>query len=174
MRDFLEWLRYVEYDGDMSALYLLKNESLIEAQKIKEANKNRGDESSDDADVLDSFKGYLKPMNIALEKKVLNKIVSLCKRSLSFYDTTLKEDTAMLEDETRELTGNERNCVLYRQGEKVILHFLIDSCLKFVGLLSMSSSKEVRKEINKYKNFDGCMEYVKLIIYPMTDGQFGR
>jgi hypothetical protein len=31
MRDFLEWLRYVEYDGDMSKLYLLKNEAVIEA-----------------------------------------------------------------------------------------------------------------------------------------------
>jgi hypothetical protein len=31
MRDLFEWLRFCEYDGDMSILYLLKNEALIEA-----------------------------------------------------------------------------------------------------------------------------------------------
>jgi len=35
MRDFFEWLRFCEYDGDMSKLYLLKNEALIEAQKSR-------------------------------------------------------------------------------------------------------------------------------------------
>jgi hypothetical protein len=43
-----------------------------------------------------------------------------------------------------------------------------------IGLLEMGSSKEVRKEISKYKNFDGCMEYVKLIIYPLLDGRFNE
>jgi hypothetical protein len=31
MKDFFEWLRFAEYDGDMSYLYLFKNEAVIAA-----------------------------------------------------------------------------------------------------------------------------------------------
>jgi hypothetical protein len=89
---------------------------------------------------------------------------------LSFYDTTLQEDTEILEsdDQNKLLTSNERNCVLYRHGEKVILNFLIDSSTKILKLLSLSQ-KEAKKEVSKYKNFDRCMDYVRNVIYPLIE-----
>jgi len=33
----------------------------------------------------------------------------------------------------------------------------------------MGSAKEARKEVSKFKNFDGCLEYVKLVVYPLLD-----
>jgi hypothetical protein len=33
----------------------------------------------------------------------------------------------------------------------------------------MSTAKEARKEVSKFKNFEGCMKYVKLVVYPMLD-----
>jgi hypothetical protein len=72
----------------------LKNEAVIEAQKRRQAQHPNESDSSEQED--QSFKGYLKPINIDLERKVLTKIIQLSKRSLSFYDTTLEEDTDIL------------------------------------------------------------------------------
>jgi hypothetical protein len=33
----------------------------------------------------------------------------------------------------------------------------------------MGTAKEARKEVSKFKNFEGCMEYVKLVVYPLLD-----
>jgi hypothetical protein len=33
MSEFISWMRFVAYEGDMTALYLAKNEAMIEAQK---------------------------------------------------------------------------------------------------------------------------------------------
>lgn len=33
----------------------------------------------------------------------------------------------------------------------------------------MGSAKEAKKEVCKFKNFDGCLDYVKTVVYPMLD-----
>jgi len=38
-----------------------------------------------------------------------------------------------------------------------------------ISLLGMGSSKEAKKEVSKFKNFDGCMEYVKTVVYSLLD-----
>jgi hypothetical protein len=35
----------------------------------------------------------------------------------------------------------------------------------------MGSAKEARKEVCKLKNFDGCLDYVKTVVYPLLDKQ---
>ena len=55
--------------------------------------------------------------------------------ALEKYPTTLEEDLKILERE--DLTFNQRNCVLYRSGEKKILLFLINACTGLIDLLDM-------------------------------------
>ena len=60
--------------------------------------------------------------------------------ALARYPTTLKEDMAILEkDDKKEetLTYNQRNCVLYRSGEKEILEFLKTCSERFLKLFTI-------------------------------------
>lgn len=156
MHDFLSWIRYVEYDEDMAQLYLYKNEAIIEAQKKK---KQYNDSDSDDnQDIKDVFKGTnLKVISTKNELKVWNRVIQLVEESLSKYDTDLETDNMLLEkdDEEHNLTSNERNCLLYRQGEKIILHFLREAATQIIPLITMSY-RDARKEVTKYKNFGPC------------------
>mgnify|MGYP003695083033 CR=1 FL=1 len=60
----------------------------------------------------------------------------MCNKALAKYQTTYEEDLKQLESE--ELTFNQRNCLLFRSGEKKILHFFIDLGDYVLKLLSMS------------------------------------
>lgn len=166
MREFISWVRYVEFDEDVAMLYLEKNEQVIEAQKRRQ-NHNMESEDSDDGDLQNVFKGTtIRPMSIENEVKVWNRIIQACTVQLDKYPTSYEEDLKLLEEDEKEtkLTQNQRNCVLFRSGEKKILHFLIDAGERILPLLNMSF-KEARKEVNGYKDFDGCLDYVKNTIY---------
>jgi hypothetical protein len=102
-------------------------------------------------------------MSITNEIKAWTKICEVAQNQLDKYPTSYEEDEKVLEDDS--LTQNQRNCVLYRFGEKKILHFLIDTSKKIIPLLSMNF-KDARKEVNSFKDFDGCLEYVKNVVYP--------
>ena len=104
------------------------------------------------------FKGTsLKIMNTQNELKVWNKIISLVETSLSKYDTDLVTDNEILEmdDIEHNLSSNERNCLLYRIGEKKILHFLKNAATNILPLITMNY-KDARKQISKYQNFGPC------------------
>jgi len=64
------------------------------------------------------------------------------------------------------LTFNERNCILFRSGEKRILVFLIETAEKMLELSHMSQ-KEAKKDFNKFKHFDMTMDYFKNVILPI-------
>mgnify|MGYP006095830559 CR=1 FL=1 len=58
MSEFLSWVRYVEFDGDLATLYLAKNEAILEYQKKRDQNRGNQDEpDSDDRDLDEVFKG---------------------------------------------------------------------------------------------------------------------
>ena len=167
MREFISWCRYVEFDEDLAMLYLEKNEAVIEAQK-KRQNQQQDSDDSDDVDIQNVFKGtQVRPMSIHNEIKAWKKITLTCQQAIDKYPTTYEEDLKLLEEDDMEkkLTQNQRNCVLYRSGEKKILHFLIDTAEKIIPLLGMNF-KDARKEVNSYKDFDGCLDYVKNVVYP--------
>ena len=113
------------------------------------------------------FKGYIKFHTKELELQAWELVKSLCDEALKKYETSLEDDLALLEKDDKEqcLTSNERNCVLYRKGEKKILHYLLDTADKVNHVFSMTQ-KEARKEINSYPNFEGSMEYFKGTLIP--------
>lgn len=138
MAEFLSWLRFVEFDENVTLIYHYKGAAISAAQKYK----RNEDSDSDEEDPGKGFKAKdLPPISIRNEKKVLEKVVALCKASYEKYPTTYEEDLKILERE--DLTFNQRNCVLFRSGEKKILLFLISIAQKLLPLLDMKSKVRV-------------------------------
>lgn len=129
MAKFLSFLRFVEFDDNMNIFHLMQE------QWKKKENGNESD--SEDSEGQMVFKGEnIKPQSISLEKRVFAQIKSLCQIALEKYPNSLQKDYELLLDET--LSFNERNCVLFRSGEKEILHFLIEFSDYVTELLNMS------------------------------------
>ena len=81
------------------------------------------------------FKGTsMNAINLENETRVWLRIAKLVTDSLSRYGTSLKEDLELLEkdDTEKTLTYNQRNCILYRSGEKTILEFLKTCAERFL------------------------------------------
>jgi len=74
------------------------------------------------------------------------------------YPSTLEEDVEILKDES--LTYNQRNCVLFRLGEKEILVFLIQTA-KLIKELMQGSQKEAKARLVSFKYYKVCDNYVK-------------
>ena len=167
MYEFISWLRYVEFEGDAALLYLAKNDAIGEAQK-KRQNQNPDSDDSDDVDFSDCFKAKnIKPWGLENEIRVWLRIDALVDASLAKYETTYQEDLDLLAKDEQEkcLTYNQRNCILFRSGEKKILHFLKEAAAIFARLTKMSL-KDAVKEVNLMKDFDPCLDYFKNCILP--------
>ena len=95
--------------------------------------------------------------------------------ALSRYPTSLEDDNDLLtkDDAEKIFTSNERNCVLYRQGEKIILAFLETAADRFLKLLTMSQ-KEARKEVNSYKGFEPCADYFRHTVLQLLVNPSGK
>ncbi len=112
-------------------------------------------------------------MSIRNEKKVLNKIKEIAIEAYEKYPHSLEEDLEILaadDSGEKSLTFNERNCVLYRSGEKKILRFLIKMAEDFLPLLDMSF-KEARKTADKLEEIEVCRDYLNhVILYLIKKG----
>lgn len=173
MHEFMSWLRFVEYDENITLIYQYQGAAIQAAQKYR-----RGEDSdSDDQD--DPSKGFkakdLPPLSIRNERKVLEKIHKLAKEQYDKYETSLEDDLKTLE-ERQDLTFNERNCVLYRSGEKTILQFLISTTQKILPLLDMDFKvrsnyhfsnilQTARKAAAQFPELDLCRDYLSNAIY---------
>lgn len=78
------------------------------------------------------------------------------------YSTTLDQDMETLE--RPDLTFNERNAVLYRQGEKKILFTLMFYAEKILPLLDLDF-KSARQMVSKIRELDECSDYLTNSIY---------
>ncbi|WP_224362146.1 SET domain-containing histone-lysine N-methyltransferase [Hyalangium versicolor] len=67
-------------------------------------------------DPLVRAKAMLSPVN---EARVFRALATLCKAHIQTYETSMEEDTRLLQEGN--LTLNARNCILLRRGEKQIL-----------------------------------------------------
>jgi len=102
-------------------------------------------------------------MNLKNEVDAWNHIDKVCDQYLAAYDTTIEEDTKILtEDDANgnQLGFNKRNCVLYRKSEKGVLLWMKDVVVKVRAFAKMTS-KDVKKEVNRWNDTNGCEEYFK-------------
>jgi histone-lysine N-methyltransferase SETD3 len=160
MHELLSWLRFVEYDDNITLLMQYQAAAQQAAQKYR-----RGEDSdSDDDDPARGFKAKdLPPLSIKNEKRCLLKLQAMCAEGLLAYPTTMEEDKEIL-DNRKDLTFNHRNCLLYRYGEKKILSKLLLYCDKILPLLDMDF-KTARKIVEKSRELDDCSEYITNSIY---------
>ena len=118
----IAWGRFVLYDGEMTNLVKL----YAKAKKFNVESKRK-------------FKKNIPFISRENELKVWHMITKKVEDNLAAFPTTYKEDMKMLEqdDEHGFLNGNERNCVLFRAGEKKVLSRLHLTCIMMLEAFEM-------------------------------------
>ena len=81
------------------------------------------------------------PLSISNEKRVLNKLREMARKGLSKYLTTYEDDVEILKGD---LSDNQRNCTLMRQGEKIILNYMVE-LVEFALPLFELQLKDIKK-----------------------------
>ena len=144
---FLSFLRFVEFEGNLDHFAFMAD------QWVK---KNP---DSDEEDGEPVFKAEKIPgQSVANEKRIFALIKEMCEVALAKYPNTLEQDYEILKDQG--LTFNQRNCVLFRSGEKEILHFLIEFSEYATQLLGMSF-KDAKKVTQALPDkFSSTREYL--------------
>ena len=92
-------------------------------------------------DLQDVFKGHnVKPYSAQNEVATWQLIKDVAMEAANQYPQTLEEDAELIaqDDQQRMLTLNERNCVLFRMGEKAILRFLVTCSDMMQTILKLS------------------------------------
>jgi len=136
---WLSWMRFCEYEGDMM--------TLIQAKMRDEKNNKQESSESDDAQPSCWKAENLGVISRENEKRVLAHIKKLCVEALKKYQHSMQQDITILaeDDKDQKLSFNLRNCVLFRLGEKEILHFYIEFADYMTSLLDMKF-RDAKKE----------------------------
>ena len=74
------------------------------------------------------------------------------------YPETLEEDRTLIaeDDQNNSLTRNQRNCILYRMGEKKILKYLISFAGTIQTILKSENKDAIELAINKFDELADC------------------
>ena len=99
------------------------------------------------------------------ERRVWQAIKALAVLGLSRYPGTYDEDKEILK--RTDLTFNERNCALFRSGEKEILIFLLDFADYVIKLLDMKfkDAKKFTQSLPVHMN--SCRDYLQNQCIPL-------
>ena len=152
MSRFLSFLRFVEFDENIALLYQIKGQWV--------SKRRPQPEDSDELEQPDNFTAEEVPtISRHNERKVWARIKGMAEEALSQYPNTLAEDLAILE--RTDLSFNQRNCVLFRSGEKEILHFLIELADFVLGLLEMKFKDAKRHTQSLPPQMDSVRDYLQ-------------
>lgn len=149
------YLRFLEFDGDMILMFEAKQ-------------KAREDRNSDSEEPNSSWRAEnIGVISLHNERKMLQHLRKLSIEALKKYPSSLQEDVRLLaeDDEKQTLSFNERNCVLFRQGEKEILHWFIEF-VDFITSLMTLKFKDAKKEPLP-KQFESARHYIHESICPL-------
>jgi len=164
MENFLSWIRFVVFDGDLDELYVRVTDAYDEAKRVAQAEGKKK---------WGSIGDYVKPIDLHTEVRMWRKIHQIATEALAKYPTTLEEDKALLAKEDtaaqgeKTLTYNTRNCVLLRVGEKKILNYLLETATNLVELAQMSRKAAIGAMMKRHKVFKPSMSYVKGTFIPL-------
>jgi hypothetical protein len=145
---FLGYLRFIEHRGDLSHIgsaYVVPAVDNVNVCPSK------------------SRKLKLPALSIENEKAMLKKFKEIAETCLKKYPQTYEEDIKLLETD---LTYNERNCIVYRSGEKKIYKEMIEMAELGIEYLEMDytrASEEYKKCVSNmtYKY------YIETILLPL-------
>ena len=157
MDKFTSFMRFVEFDENIAMLYQIKGQW---AQR----RRPQADDS-DDVDDGNYFNADQVPtISKRNERRVWERIRAMSQEALARYPHTLEEDMEMLNQDTPEysnLTFNGRNCILFRSGEKEILHFLIEMADYVLNVLQMKFKDAKRHTQSLPTKMDSCRDYLQ-------------
>ena len=178
--NFISFVRFITFDGEATHLYFARNEKINEIKRKREANRKTMDsdsDSDDNLDLVDVFRGHnVKYFNHESETVMWDEIKRMAAEQYAAFKDTLEYDTELLMKDDAEtnpdkkLTYNQRNCVLYRQGEKEILVFWMEMAEQMCKWMAMDV-KQVQTELKHSKRYDRIDEYVNHTLIPMMKGQ---
>ena len=99
------------------------------------------------------------------EKRVWQAIKGMAAQGLARYPNTIEEDREIL---TRtDLTFNERNCTLFRLGEKEILVFLLEFSEFVLKLLGMKFKDAKKHTQSLPTHMNSCRDYLQNQCIPL-------
>ena len=134
-----------------------------DSYQIKGQSQSRKRPQADDSDDMDTSNAFkaddVPTISKRNERKVWATIKSTCEEALSRYPHTLEEDMEILK--RTDLTFNERNCTLFRSGEKEILHFLVDMAEFLDKLLDMKFKDAKKITQTLPPRMESCRDYIQ-------------
>ena len=158
MYELLSWVRFVEYDENMTLIMEYQGRAISQAKK----QRYHDDSDSDEEDPSKGFKAKdLPPLSIKNEKQVLERIGKEAALVYHGYATSYEDDLEILAKGG--LTFNEENCVLMRSGEKKILLFLMTVTEKLIPMFDMKL-KDAKKALNSLKEAELVRTYFNDVI----------
>jgi len=100
----LGYLRFLEYDGNLNDIgkYFDPPFNNTKSAKAKKRKLN------------------LPPISIDNEKKMLSRLKLIAETNLKKYPQTYEEDVKILKEQEKALSFNQRNCLIFRMGEKKV------------------------------------------------------
>ena len=155
MQKFVSFLRFVEFDGNLNIFHMMQDQW---SKKGQDSDDEEGTELVFRADKIP-------PQSVANEKKVFDLLRQMCEVALAKYPNTLEQDYELLKDSS--LSFNQRNCVLFRSGEKEILHFLIEFSEYAQQLLGMSFKDAKKTTQSLPDKFSTTREYLQTQLIPL-------
>lgn len=177
--NFMSFVRLVTFEEDITHLFFARNEKINEVKKRRAAQRKVMDsdsESSEGLELDDVFKGHnVKYFDVKSETKMWTEIKDMALAQYGDYSTTLEEDTELLANDDKEtdpskkLTQNQRNCVLYRHGEKEIFVFWIEVADLMMKWMT-ADAKTIQNELKHNKRYHLINDYVADTLLPMLKG----
>ena len=145
---FLSYLRFLEYQGDLkhiAAAYIIPPVLDIDV-------------------CIDSRRKLKMPaISIENEKLMLKRLTEIVETCLNKYPQTYEEDLELLKTD---LSYNERNCVIYRMGEKKIYKQMLEMAKVVEELLGMTYQTAL-EQYNLIESTILYAPYIKKIILPL-------
>ncbi len=105
---FLSYLRFLEYEGDLNRLGEYFTPMIANVKTCKSAKR----------------KLNLPSISVENESKMLVRLKKLAQENLAGYPQTYEEDVKLMQNE-KSLTFNQRNCIIFRMGEKKVYKNMI-------------------------------------------------
>ena len=107
MAHFFSYMRFVEFQGDPMVLYKFQ---------FQQSSTKKPDEDDEET----AYQGTnIPPISVENEARVLHQIMLKAQTQYKRYPMTYEEDVAILETK-KDMTFNQRNCILMRSGEKKV------------------------------------------------------
>lgn len=94
---------------------------------------------------------YLNAFSLSIEKKILQRLEKMSNEYIQRYPNSIEDDEEALK---KEATQNEKNCIVMRMGEKVILNYYLKMAQEILAVFDLpSASIDLGKVSAPYRSY---------------------